>query len=71
MMFNDSSDNYSPKPKIELELIEIKHIPTLRIELTKEECNHLMNFFYSIGYISHEFHEPIHDLIKRIKEFIK
>lgn len=39
--------------------------------MDREEACHLMDFFYSVGYISHEFHMPVHSFIKRLQEFLK
>lgn len=43
--------------------------PTL--ELTIEEVRNLQKFLYDSGYISYEFHYPIHILSRRIDDFLK
>lgn len=42
---------------------------TVYMMLSLEEVKDLYNFFLENGYVSHEFHQPIHNLIKKLKEF--
>lgn len=43
--------------------------PTRWLILSEQESKDLYKFFLEDGYVSHEFHQPIHDLIKRLKGF--
>lgn len=46
-------------------------IPDDLMVIDKEEGIALMNFFRDVGYISHEFHMPVHSFIRRLDGFIK
>lgn len=39
-------------------------------ELSEQEIKSLIEFFYHIGYISHEHHASIHVIIKRMEDFL-
>lgn len=39
------------------------------IILTDQEARNLYDYFMDNGYVSHEFHQSIHEIIKRLKEF--
>jgi hypothetical protein len=43
--------------------------PRRIFELTEREVHDLWLFFLDIGYISHEFHPSVHDIIDRMKKF--
>ena len=49
----------------------IDRISEIKFELTIEEAKQLQKFFFDSGYISHEFHEPIHVLSARLDKFLK
>lgn len=51
--------------------IEIKTQGQAIFPLSKDEARELQRFFFSIGYISHEHHSAIHDISKRLDEFLK
>lgn len=42
---------------------------TVYMMLSLDEAKDLYTFFLDDGYISHEFHQPVHEIIKRLKEF--
>ncbi len=47
-----------------------KRLPdSARIELTREEVRALVNFLYSVGYISPETHPMMSELSKKLEEF--
>jgi hypothetical protein len=50
----------------------VKSRPVLpdSFEITREEAHNLYHFL-SHEYISHEFYQPTHDMLKRLIEFIK
>ena len=37
--------------------------------ISRREAEELMKFFLTCGYISREFHQPVHELIDRLSEF--
>lgn len=39
--------------------------------LSAEESRELLKYFLSAGYISREFHQPIHDIVDRLMAFLK
>lgn len=39
--------------------------------LNRDEARELQRFLFSVGYISHEHHSAIHDISKRLDEFLK
>ena len=38
--------------------------------ISKEEADHLLNFFYADGFISRENHQPVHDFISRLENYL-
>lgn len=46
-------------------------IPDDLMVIDKEEGTALMAFFMDNGYVSHEFHMPVHSFIRRLSEFVK
>lgn len=48
-----------------------KRLPdSARIELTREEVRALVNFLYSIGYISPETHPMIDEVFRKLVRFL-
>ena len=47
--------------------VEIKET----FELTAQEIADLRKYFDTVGYISYEFHTPIHTIIARMDSFLK
>ena len=41
------------------------------LTLTLEEVTSLRKYFHTAGYISHEFHQPVHDIISKIDKFLE
>ena len=40
-------------------------------KLSFEEVINLQKYFHSAaGYISHEFHQPVHDILKRMDDYV-
>lgn len=39
--------------------------------MNSKEAKSLYDYLLNAGYISHEFHQPVHDFFKRLKEFVK
>lgn len=53
------------------ELMAILDKSPMLFILSREESKELAKYFLECGYISHEFHEPVHAIINRLMEFVQ
>jgi len=64
----------NPEPyeisKARIEADSLWHGFNRKIKLTEQECKDLVKFIYDMGFLSHEFHEPIHQLFHKIEKFL-